>query len=128
MAIWITRQSTAVPKAAAEEIEVLLDCSERLDEFISAARRQSVAVTPVEVIASISQELGVSNDILRKVFNSLENFKNLSEEFGGSDKMLDDLILNLNEKIAANLKERRTSIVRAVEDCFGCYRDCRTMA
>jgi len=116
MAIWISRQGSSVHKGAAEEIEALLDNSNRLHEFISAARLEGVAVTPSGVIASISKKVDTSIDTLRKVFNALENLKNLSEEFGGPDKMLNELILTLDEQISEKLKEKRAAIEKVVED------------
>src|SRR5579864_7023986 len=116
MAIWTTRQIATVPKSAAEEIEVLLDQSEHLDQFVNAARSHEVALTPSKVFASISKQVGVSTDILRKVFNALENLRNLAEEFGSREKLLDDLILNLDERIATKLKQKKEAIASAVEE------------
>jgi hypothetical protein len=116
MAIWMMRQGPTVPKGAAEEIEALLDHSEHLDQFVNAARGRAVALTPSEVIASISKQVGVSTDILRKVFNALENLRNLSEEFGAPEKMLDELILNLDERISTKLNQKKEAIGRAIEE------------
>jgi hypothetical protein len=84
MAVWIARPGASVPKAIAEEIGILLDHSARLEQFIELANRRPVALAPTEVIASISNDVGVSADVLRKIFNALENLANLSEEFGSS--------------------------------------------
>jgi hypothetical protein len=116
MAIWTMRLAPTVPKGAAEEIEALLDQSEHLDQFVNAGRSQAVALTPSDVIASISKQVGVSADILRKVFNALENLRNLAEEFGAPEKMLDDLILHLDEGISTKLKQKKEAIARAVRE------------
>src|SRR5438309_10156490 len=91
MAIWMNRQKFSVPKAAAEEINTLLDHADRLQDLIAAARRHPPTATPPEVISAISAEVGVGNDILRKVFNALENFGTLTEEFGTPTKTIDEL-------------------------------------
>jgi hypothetical protein len=116
MPIWTSQPSASIPERAAEEIEALADHSEGLQEFTNAARRETVALTPAEVIAAISKKVGVSTDILRKIFNGFENLTNLSEEFGSTNKMLDDLIVNLDERVSAKLKAKKEAIGLAIEE------------
>jgi hypothetical protein len=117
MAVWISRP--AEPKTASDEIDLLVEYVDRLDDLIDAANKQKPTLTAAEVITAISKDVSMKSDVLKKVFNALENLKNLSVEFGSTKKATDQLADSLNDDVATRLRENIESIARAVEKYSG---------
>lgn len=115
MAIWTVRPSGTIPKSAADEIAVLATFAGRLSELIDAANRQEPALTPWEVIAAISKEVDTSGETLRQIFNALENLKNLADEFGSAEQVIENITTNLKDDVVASLNKNRREIVAALE-------------
>jgi hypothetical protein len=119
MAVWINRLAEPLSKSASDEISLLVQYADRLDDLIEAANKQQPALTAGEVVTAISKDLLIKSDDLRKLFNALENLKNLSEEFGGTKKAIDQLSNTLRDDVSSKLKEKNDSIVKAIERYAG---------
>jgi hypothetical protein len=115
MALWTSRSSSSsAPRSVLEELDALLDHLDKATELIALSSDFQAAVGPAEIIASIAQRTGVPNDIARKVFNALENLRNLSEEFGTPIRTLDEIALTLPEKISSRLIAKKNEIADLV--------------
>lgn len=119
MAIWTNRIGNSIPKSASDELISLADNAERLNEFIEAAGRHKAALTPAEAIGALSKELSIDGGVLRQIFNGLENLKNLSDEFGTPEKVLNELAGYLSDAANTKIEQKKSIIISAVEKYQG---------
>jgi hypothetical protein len=114
MAIWTNRISGSIPKSAADQVKLLVEYADRLGEFIDAAQEQQPALTANEVIVAIAKDIRIDSKILESVFNALDNIKNLSDEFGGIEKTIDELSRGLKDEDAQKILKKKHAISEAV--------------
>ncbi len=88
MARWPTRLDYALSDRAVSDIEHLTARATDLSKIIEAARALKPGLQTADILRTLSDKVGISVRDLRRVFNSLENTRDLADELGGPEQAI----------------------------------------
>lgn len=115
MATWPNRIDYRLPETAASEVEALADNAANLSQFVECAHKQDVKTELQEIIDLISSEHSMPSSEMRKVFNALENVRELSTDLGSLELGLNRVIKAVDQTIAAKVEKNKTAILAALK-------------
>ena len=78
--------------------------SEQLQQVIQAAQRQNPSIELSGILGKISKETDIPVSDLSRIFRTLENLHNLSEDLGDFDALMTSIIQSVKTDVAEKIK------------------------
>jgi len=117
MAFWPSRIDIRINDEIASDIALLADNADRLPRLVQLAHEQDYDFVASIVIRRISKAASIDYSIVSRIFNSLENLKNIEQETGTAEIAFSSIA----DAVSPDLKQKLESVKDKIVDALKSY-------
>ena len=114
MAYWPMRANSTLPRDAREDIQLLVTRSADLLPLVEAAKKVEPGLQVTKVLQQLATDSGLPLDDVRRIFNSLENLRDLADEAGSPKAALSKVTEGLTGDVASAVENSTQAISEAL--------------
>lgn len=104
--------------AATADLDRLMANVKELPNLIKVAKEQAPTLQIRDLLEKISKQVGIAVQDLHKIFNALENIRDLNERLGSFDLVIDRLSLWVKPELAKLIREKANDL-NAIVNLYG---------